>query len=308
VQRIYDAPTSALAAPGPNQRRALADVDAILAKFIPPPGSRKLPDAPRGSWWELPMPGGIGPYYSVTDSTWWRVPGQPKAIATWEKAHSPRGLTPSGPNFLGPTEVRPEAGPPPGRQPASPPAILVPGQGAPPGPANVYDSWSDGFWLPPVPHVLTWRNLFVEAIMNHLGQVYVRVDARVTWAADRPASEHIPATTRSVTISALLGAVSPGKAGAPVTVTDQGKVAAILALLNALPVYSGPPCNLVPTDGIRLVFRDASGQLLGAAVVPEASCTAQLSLAGQALQPALVDNPALVGDLLRIAGIHWFGY
>jgi hypothetical protein len=288
VQRTYNAPASVLAAPGPNQRRAVADADAILAKFVPPPGARQLPGVPAGSWREVARPGGTGPYYSVTDASWWRIPGQPKAIAAWEAAHAPRGFTAGEPGWWGPTGVRPEAG-------------------TPPGPSSVYDGWDDVLWLPPVPGVLMRRDLMVEAIANHLGQVYVRVDARVTWIADRAASEHVPASTRSVTITALLWSGSRAKAGGPVTITDQGKVASIVTLLNGLPVYSGPVCDPVPTDAIRLVFRDASGQLLGAAVAPIVSCTAQLSLAGKA-QPALADNPTVVPDLLRIAGIHWFGH
>lgn len=108
AQRSYDAPASALASPGPNQRRAVADVDAILAKFVAPPGSHQLPGAPRGSWRELEVtPGGTGPYNSVTDTSWWQVPGQPQAIAAWVKAHAPRGSTASGPSLWGPSAVRP---------------------------------------------------------------------------------------------------------------------------------------------------------------------------------------------------------
>ncbi|HEY6786449.1 MAG TPA: hypothetical protein VI365_03975, partial [Trebonia sp.] len=274
VQRTYNAPAAALAAPGPNQRQAVADVDAILAKFVPPPGSHELPGAPAGNWTQGAEPYGTAPNDSVTDTSWWRVPGQPKAIANWETANAPRGFTATGPSFLGSTE---------------------------------YDSWSDDFWLPPVPGVLTERDLMVEAITNRLGQVYVRVRARITWIADRVAGELVPATTRSVTISALLGSPVPAKAGSPVTVTDPGEVASIVTLINRLPVYPGPPCIPVPTSGIRLVFRGASGPLLGAVVVPVMSCTAQLSLAGE-IQPSLADNPGLVPDVLRIAGIHWFGY
>lgn len=263
-------------------------MEAILAKLIPPPGSRRLSGAPAGSWREAGgTPGGAGPYYSVTDTSWWRVPGQPKAIAVWEKAHAPGGFTAGQPSLWGPTEV-PEAT-------------------ASPDPANVYQGWSTALWLAPVQGVLTRRYLMVEAITNRLGQVYVRIDARVTWNPDRAASERIAATARSVTISAILRSGSPAKAVRPVTIADQGKVASIVILLNGLPVYSGPQCDPVPTDGIRLVFRDASGQLLGTAVAPMLSCTAQLSLAGKA-QPALADNPAVVPDLLRIAGIHWFDH
>lgn len=304
VQRSYGGPPSVLAAPGPNQRRAVADVGAILARFLPPPGARRLPRAPGGSWWELDRPGGTGRYYSVTDTSWWQVPGPTKAIASWEKAHM-RGFSVYGPSFMGPVQVRPEASPPPGRLPAFPPVDMPPGEGPTPKPANVYDSWTDIFSLPQVPGVLTERDLMVEAFTNHLGQVYVRVDAQVTWNEDRAASERVPATTWSVTFSALLGSGRPATAGRPVTVTDQGEVTRIVAVLNGLPVYSGGACIPVPTDGIRLVFRNASGQLLGAAVVPSASCTLQLSLAGQARQPGLADNPDLVPDLLRIAGIRW---
>jgi hypothetical protein len=240
----------------------------------------------------------------VTDISWWRVPGQPKAIATWEKEHL-RGFSVYGPYFWGPVQVRPEASPPPGRPPAFLPAAMPPGEGPPPAPANVYDSWTDDFMLPPVPGVLTRQALSVRALVNHLGQVYVRVDAQVMWNEDRPGSERVPATARSVTFSALLGSGRPASAGRPVRVTDQGEVTRIVTLLNGLPVYSGGACIPVPTDGIRLVFRDASGQLLGAAVVPVASCTLQLSLPGQARQPGLADNPDLVPELLRIAGIHW---
>ena len=121
------------------------------------------------------------------------------------------------------------------------------------------------------------------------------------------ASEHVPVAAGSVTISALLGSRGRAKAGPPVTVRDQGEVARIATLINRLPAFRGPACIPVPTNGIRLTFRDASGQLLGAVVVPVASCTVQLSRPGKG-ESLLADNPAVVPGLLRVAGIHWFGY
>ncbi|HEX4833619.1 MAG TPA: hypothetical protein VH478_21290 [Trebonia sp.] len=81
----------------------------------------------------------------------------------------------------------------------------------------------------------------------------------------------------------------------------------MIALISGLPTYTGPICDPVPTDEVRLALRDKSGQVIGSAVVPQTSCTAQLSMPGQT-RPRLADNPAVMGDLLHIAGIHWFGY
>ena len=271
VQRVDNAPTAAVAGPGPDQRRAVAEADTMLAAFVAPPGASRLPGAPGGSWWEADgTPGGPTPSYSVRDTSWWRVSGQPQAIASWEKAHAPRGFTAvGGPYLLGPVA-----------------------------------SWIDMFGLPPVTGVLPMRELLVQAITNHPGLVYIRVEALVTWSPDRLASSRIPTDARTVTISALVGPGRPGQAGGPVTVTNEGEVARLVALLNGLPVYGGPPCFPVSSDGIRLLFRNASGQVVAAAAVPVVGCTAQLTLAGKP-QPALADNSSVVPDVLRITGIRW---
>src|SRR5690348_7129540 len=118
---MHSATGTGTASPTPRER-AVADAAAILKAFAVPPGGQRLPRAPDG----LKTP--ITTLVSTTlvdNVSFWRAPGQPRAVLAWEQAHLPQRFTPEDQDF----------GPP---------------------------SWDRTFSLSPVPGVLDARDLVVE--------------------------------------------------------------------------------------------------------------------------------------------------
>src|SRR5512135_1378502 len=74
------------------RQRAAADAARIIADFRRPPGAvRTDPIA------SLTSPAvGIGIADVATATRWWRVPGQPRDVLSWVRAHLPAGYTPAG--------------------------------------------------------------------------------------------------------------------------------------------------------------------------------------------------------------------
>jgi len=260
--------SQAAGSPTPRER-AVADAAAILRAFVVPPGGQRLHTAPDA----LKVP--ITTLVSTTlvdRVSFWRAPGQPRAVLAWEQAHLPRRFTLGDADF----------GPP---------------------------SWDRTFSLAPVPGVLNARDLVVEVTGAGTGQTAIRVDAQVSWQPPRPAAERVPSAARVVTITQL-PSLDPHarRPPAPVTITGPAVVRRLAALVDSLQLSTiGPdaPCPAALGGGLRLRFRArAGGPPLAVAQGPAACGTVRFSVGGKR-QPALQLTDSFIPQVLKIAGLHW---
>jgi hypothetical protein len=265
------------------RQRAAADAARIIADFPRPPGAVRT-----GLIASLASPGiGMGTTDIATATRWWRVPGQPKAVLSWVRAHLPAGFTPSGSGFSG---------------------------SASPASAMSADSESDIFALSPVPAVLPQRQLVVTAVA-YRGQTALRTDAQVAWLPPRSAAEKIPSGVRAVTVTPVFGLNRDARLDRldhAFTVTDPAAVARIVALADGLTVYP-PGVHPCPADfggAMRLAFlARPGGPVLARFSAEYAGCgTVSVSVGGRG-QPALSDwttSGQLFQDrVLAIAGVRW---
>jgi hypothetical protein len=208
----------------------------------------------------------------VDDVSFWRAPGQPRAVLTWEQAHLPRRFTAGDADF----------GPP---------------------------SWDRMFSLPPIPGVLNARELVVGVTGAGNGQTAIRVDAQVSWQPPRPAADRVPPAARLVTITRL-PSLDPraGRPPAPVTITGLAVVRRLAALVDSLQLSTiGPAasCPLAAGGGIRLTFlARAGGPPRAVARGPAACGTVQFSVGGKR-QPALQITDSFIPQVLKLAALHW---
>ncbi len=266
----------------PPRQRAAADAARIIADFRRPPGTVRT-----GPIASLDNPAvGIGTSDVATATRWWRVPGQPRAVLSWVRAHLPAGFTPGG---SGSTTFRDSSG------------ALVESQG-------------DVFALPPVPGVLPQRQLVVTAV-PYRGQTALRTDAQVAWLPARPAAERIPSGVRAVTVTPVFG-FNPDprrdRLDHAFTVTDPAQVARIVALADALTVYPPGvhPCPASFGGAMRLAFLDrAGGQVLARFSAQYGGCGVVSVSIGGKTQPALstytTSGPLFQDRVLAIAGVRW---
>jgi hypothetical protein len=268
--------TAATASPRPASaatpgQRAVADAAAILTAFVPPPGARRLPKTPGTDGGLLKFPSStVVSTALVDDVSFWLAPGQPPAVLAWEQAHLPRRFTPADEGF-GPTIWR-------------------------------------MFSLPPVPGVLTDRELVVEVIAAGGGQAAIRVDAQVAWQPPRPPGERVPSSARVVTVAAVpYTAAGAGRLPAPVTVTGAAVVARLAAFVDGLRLstigVASCPAFLAP--GVRLTFRARPGGPALAVAEGPASCGTVAFTVGGRQQPALQAPDGFVSRVLAIAGLPW---
>jgi hypothetical protein len=277
--RTQTASTTSQAA-SPRQR-ADADAARISAEFPQPPGTVRT-----GLIASLDNPAvGIGLTDVATVTHWWRVPGQPKAVLSWVRAHLPSGFTPDG---SGSATFRNSSG-----------ALI--------------ESRGDVFALPPVPGVLPQRQLVVTA-MPYRGQTALRTDAQVAWLPVRPATERIPSGVRAVTVTPVFGSNQDPRGDRldhAFTVTDPATVARIVALANGLTVYP-PGVHPCPADfggAMRLAFLDRAGSQVARFSAQYGGCgIASVSIGGKT-QPALstytTSGPLFQDRVLAIAGVRW---
>jgi hypothetical protein len=262
--------TASRTAAAPTAReRAVAEAAAILRAFVVPPAGHRLPKAPEA----LKVP--ITTLVSITlvdVVSFWRAPGRPQAVLTWEQAHLSRRFTSGDADF----------GPP---------------------------SWDRTFSLPAIPGVLNARDLVVEVTGAGHGQTAIRVDAQVSWQPPRPARERVPSAARVVTI-ARLSSLEPhaSRRPAPVTITGLAVVRRLAALVDSLQLSTigpGAPCPPPLGGGLRLTFRArVSGPPLAVAQGPAACGTVQFSVGGKP-QPALQITDSFIPQVLKLAGLNW---
>jgi hypothetical protein len=260
------------------KQQAEADAAAILRSFAVPPGGRRLGGPPN-------LPGGVlkspitylGAVWEVHVTGFWEAPGNPQSLLTWEQAHLSARFT------LGDADFGPPA-------------------------------WDREFDLAPEGALVT-RELIVEAASAGDGQAGIRVDAWVAWQPPRSVGSLIPAAARTVTIaeSSNGGTTGPGgpaagRLPAPVTITDPAAVRRIRALIDGLPLSTIPPdtpCPFAPGPFLRLTFRASAGSLPVAIVQTDQSCGGVTLTVGGRPQPTLQNEPALDGQILKLAALSW---
>ena len=251
-----------------GRERAAAEAAAMLRAFVVPPGGQRLAKAPD----ILKDPSStLVSTALVDDVSFWRAPGEPRAVLAWEQAHLSRRFTPEDAVF----------GPP---------------------------SWDRTFSLSPVPGVLNARDLVVEVTAAGHGQTAIRVDAQVSWQPPRPTLERVPAAARVVTITQL-PSVGPHvmRPPAPATITDLAVVRRLAALVDGLQLSTlGSAVSCPPVfGGIQLTFRArAGGPPLAVAQGPAACGSVQFSADGQP-QPALQITDSFIPQVLLAAGLNW---
>jgi hypothetical protein len=257
------------------RQRAEADAAAILGSFAVPPGGHRLAGPPN-------LPGGVlrtpvsdlGAVWEVHLTGFWVAPGSPQAVLAWEQAHLPFRFT------LGDADFGPPA-------------------------------WDRAFQLAPEGALIT-RELIVEAASSGAGQAGIRVDAWVAWQPPRSAGTLIPAAARTVTIAEFHNGEPVGRPGtplpAPVTITGPATVRELGALIDGLPLSTIPPgASCPPAAGpfLGLTFRARPGSPPVAIVQTDQSCGGVTVTVGGRPQPTLQDEPALDGQILKLAALSW---
>ncbi len=248
------------------RERAVTDAAAILKAFVVPPAAARLRTARDAL--KVPI-STVGSTSLVDDVAFWQVPGQPRAVLAWERAHLPRRFTPEDADF----------GPP---------------------------SWDRTFSLAPIPGVLNARDLVVEVTGAGGGQTAIRVDAQVSWQPRRPALDRVPSAARVVTITRLPGLDRrhAGRLPAPVTITDLAVVRRLAALVDSLQLSTIGPGVFCPASfgpQIRLTFlARPGGRPLAVAQEPAACGTVAFSIGGQP-QPALELTTSFISQVRKLA-------
>jgi hypothetical protein len=265
------APAAATAGQTPRQR-AQAEAAALLASFVPPPGATRLAKAPDlpGGYLKTPITTLVDGY-QVDGTTFWQAPGAPRAVLNWEIAHISRRFS------LGDAD---------------------------------YGTASDrSFALPPVPGVLTSRDLVVEVVSVGDGRTGIRVDAEVGWQPSRPAGDRVPSAARVVTITEETTMETGRGMPSPVTITDPAVVAGLSALVGTLPIspLDGTAASCPGAFGsfLALTFRASAGGQVLATVRTDQSCGVTIFSANPNQAVALTQPATLDQQILTIAGLTW---
>jgi len=254
------------------KQRAEADATALLASFVPPPGATRLPKAPDlpGGYLKTPITS-LGDGYQVDGTTFWQAPGAPQAVLNWEIAHISHRFS------LGDAD---------------------------------FGAASDrSFELPPVPGVLTSRDLVVEVASLGDGRTGIRVDAEVGWQPSRPASDQVPPAARAVTIAEETTMETGQGMPSPVTITDPAVVARLAALVNAMPISplngTAESCPAAFGSFLTLTFGASPGGQVLATVRTDQSCGVTIFSPSPNQSLALTQPSGLDQQVLSIAGLPW---
>jgi hypothetical protein len=252
---------------------------AILRAFVPPPGATRQVAEPARARHSLDPVGGSEWAHEVRATSWWLASSQFGSPVDWETAHLPVSTF----RWVGSTS------------------------GDIPGPFRVTAQF---YAVRPVPRGLVGQYLIVSVADLGGGTTAIRVDAEVGYRPARPAGEMVPATARAVTISEIYGSPSPGATtSASATITRVSIVWTLAALVNGLPLYTGPvpaPCPLSLNSVLELTFRaSATGRPLAVAEGP-ADCGGTLALTVAGKQWPLLDASGPFSTrVLQIAGLRW---
>jgi len=141
------------------------------------------------------------------------------------------------------------------------------------------------------------------------GGTALRVDAQVVWIVPRPSTEAVPRGVRFVTATGRSVDILTGRVTTtgPVDVTEPGKVARIVSLVNELPLAQPGPiaCPLDTGAGAVLKFYDRQGgPVVAQADAGESGCgLISFWLRGK-VEPPLSGGPGLIEHLNRLLGTH----
>jgi hypothetical protein len=278
------APTRASAAA--NRAFAQAEAESLLGRLVLPPGAVSSVGEPPGDGSALAVAAEHPATANLVDDTgWWRLAGTQQAAIAYIESHPPAGSKLVGTGS---------------------------GSGGVDGTTLVWAS----FGWPAVRNVLGSRTLVVEAAQLSDGATGLRVDAQVVWTTPRPASERIPAGTvrLRITVTGEFSAHKPRQR--PVVVDAAGKIRAITALINTLPLVQPGATSCLADSGVRVrvSFERAHHALPAAvAVINTAGCKdVQLTLEGRAQPPLSGLDPsapggrsvtALIGRIESILGV-----
>lgn len=221
------------------KQRAEADAAGILAAFAVPPGAARLTQAPSAGGGALKHPPQTPGDSDLIDKVaWYRVPGTPQAVLTWESHHAPKRFTRTGGGTI-----------------------------------PHYDMYE----LPAITRVLDSRGMLVTVIPAGANTTDVRVDAQVTWVPARAAASMIPSgDVHAVTLTLVPSPNGHGKPPTPVSVTAKAKVDALVKLINTVQsaspaVYMG--CQPADYGALTLAFAaKPGGQTLATAVISLEAC------------------------------------
>jgi hypothetical protein len=230
--------------PATVRREAMRDVERRLHLAKPPPGARRMSEAPRGS--HLGGPGlTIDSKDFLDQDRIWAIPGSPAQTLEWIETHPPAGL---------PIKVRS--------------SFSSGGQTI---------STEIGFEWKPLPRRITSRYLYFAVTSGPEGGTLLRVDSQGVWVFPHPATEVIPASAR------LLAVLRDPERGLSTKqrVADVHEVRRLASLIDRLPAtqpVGAQECGPGLPEGstaVILVFSDAAGRVVAEArqQVPEGWCT-----------------------------------
>jgi hypothetical protein len=256
------------------RQRAEAAAAALLADFVPPPGSRRLagpPDLPGG--WEQHPQSSLVSNSMVDQAAFWEAPGDPQRLLSWEQARLTAMRFTLGDADFGPP------------------------------------SWDREFDLPAAGMLIN-RELIVEVAGAGHGQTAIRLDADVAWQPSRPPGDLVPDAARVVTISELAsGSPQATRPPAPVTITGPVVVGRLAALVDSLPVsplnHETVSCPAVSGAGLQLAFRARTGgPVLALAQTDQACGMVDLTVTGHQLL-GLENNASVDRQVLALASLPW---
>jgi hypothetical protein len=267
-----------------NRRAARLDAASRPTKVNLPAGATRVPIEPADDNGYLkPLPLLETEFASATAHAWWTVPGDPQSVIDAIEADPPVGATQAGTGSGGNFKT------------------------------GTSELDADYQW-PALAGVLGTRLLRVTVTSIGGGLTGVLAESQSVWIVPRPASERIPAATRIVQISSTV----PGAAdGGRLTITRDGQVGSIVALLNRLPIVqpgvTGCPGLILPAKTITMTFRArSSGPPLAvlrfvdyrpwrAAYSSECE-PVRLSIGGR--PGAALDGGEFIGRIERIIGLN----
>lgn len=246
--------------PTANKAAAQADAAANLKTVRLPPDAMQSMVEPAGGGRILASPNGAPVDANFVDRhQWWTVPQSPRAVIRYVKQHQPAGSH-----------------------------WTLSGTAKAPGKWSYLDY---GYGWPPVPGVISSRQLVVTAMPLAHHMTGLRVDAEDIWITPRPASEQIPASAAHLRLTVTkFGRRIEG----PRTFVSPTKVHAVIELLDSLPADQ-PGARSCPADWgslVRLAFYDAGRRTPAAVATVDPSGCGQvtLSLDGRS-QPLLASWP-----------------
>ena len=247
-----------------NKPAARVAAARALQKVVLPPGARPI-DVARWGGAANGAPASLNLFNVYRD---WRVPGDPRALFSWIKAHPPTGskISTWGSNGQWGRTV----------------------------------SWDVTFALPPVPGRVYQEGLGIEVSAAKAGGSAVRADGWAIWLIPRPAWEHVPSGIHGVSVFAD---VIAKRNFLITTVTAPKNVARLLGYINSLQIVQAiaRSCPSYGPGGVLLALRFGTASSGETPVqIAEDGCGGLRFSAGKRVGPALIEEPDLGTELWRL--------